>query len=232
MTRAEFKARVARKIGLTLDGGDEETFLNNTFPDAIVEVLLETHCYVELGDMTLTANQAEYRMDSNILALEDARETSSGQGYASYPQVVSLQEILSLQTLSQSGSPVQKIAMQGSLLVVWPTPSLADVIRFVYVPRPTATSSDTHDSSNTTYGGIPTEYDRALEYYGLWQASEYDEKKLAEGPKDYAQQFHDECQKVKERMRRRQGRRLRPARIGYPGTQLRSPSRNDVYPQR
>lgn len=226
MTRGQFKERVSRKFGVSTDSGsDEEKFLHDVFYDAIVEVLLETHCYVDYGDMTLTIGQAEYRIDTNILALEDHRETSQGQGYGAFPEVVTFSELLQLQAATQTGSPVQKIALQGDLMFVWPTPTAADVFRFIYVPRPTKMSADTEDSSTPTFGGIPSEYDRALEYYGNWQAAEYDDKgggfyrghAFAPGSV-YKDLFDEECKEIRQKIRRKGQRGLKPARVGYPGS--------------
>jgi hypothetical protein len=136
MTRGSFKKRVSRKTGIDLDVSDEVTFLEDAFYDGIIDFLLNTHCYIDIGDMTLTSGVAEYRTDDAILAAVNHRETSQGQAYGLFPEIVSMAEVMRLQASTQSGSPVQKVAIEGNLMVVWPTPSSADVIRWLYVPVP------------------------------------------------------------------------------------------------
>jgi hypothetical protein len=238
LTRGSFKKRVSRKTGIDLDVADEVTFLEDAFYDGIIDFLLNTHCYIDIGDMTLTSGVAEYRTDDSILAAINHRETSQGQMYGLFPEVTSMAEVMRLQASTQSGSPVQKVAIEGNLMVVWPTPSSADVIRWLYVPRPAKMTDDTQDSSVAAWGGIPAEYDQALEYWGLWQAAEYNDKETGSrgrgsttpgsGYRDY---YDAMVARARKNSRRRGQRGLNPPQIGYPGSRKSGPIRNDTFPE-
>lgn len=229
MNRGQLVARVARKTGLsTTEGSDDDNFLDDLANAAVVEVLLATHCYLDIGEMTLTSGQAEYRLDSNILAIDDGRG-STPAGVGNY-EVIPLEEMIRLQSSGYVSQTWKKmISFDGDLMIVSPTPGSSEVLRFYYVPRPTAMTDDAHDPSTSTYGGIPSQYHRALEYYMLWQVAEDVEKRTPLGPNDYFQIFQGECKLIRQRKRQMQGRRLGPAQVGYPSSR-RYPLRNDVYP--
>jgi hypothetical protein len=230
VNRGQLVARVARKTGLdTTAGTDDVAFLQDLANAAVVEVLLATHVYLDIGEMNLISGTAEYRLDSNILAIDDGRG-STPAGIGNY-EVIPLEEMIRLQSAgSVSGTWKKMISFDNDLMVVNPTPSASEVLRFYYVPRPTAMTDDTHDPSTSTYGGIASQHHRALEYYMLWQVAEDVEKRTPMGPNDYFQIFQGECKLIRQRKRQMQGRRLGPAQVGYPSAR-RFPLRNDVYPE-
>jgi hypothetical protein len=45
----------------------------------------------------------------------------------------------------------------------------------VNVPAPTVMSSDSHDPSTATYGGVPVDYHDALAYYAEWHLASFDD---------------------------------------------------------
>lgn len=236
MNRGRLVARTAAYLGLGTDVTEELTLLQEWANEGVLEVLLETHCYIQIGDLTLTSGTSEYRQDTSILAIDDGRG-STPSGIGPY-QLVTLADMIQYQSISSVSPTWQKlIAFQGDLMIVHPVPSTGETLRFYYVPRPSAMTDDSHDPSNATYGGIPSEYHRAIEYYMRWQAAEYDDKgggffrghAFAPGS-TYKQSFDEEIKKILKRKRKKEGgRTLRPARVGYPGSQ-RVPLRNDVYP--
>src|SRR3990172_8813998 len=121
--------------------------------------------------MDTTAGTWDYQLDTGILHVKDLwREDAAG---AVFPAVHdSYLEILNLHyaTTAAADSNVIHYAVLGSnMLTLWPTPSAVYTIKLFYVPRPTAMSDGTHDPSNITYGRIPTEFHKAIEYYALWQ---------------------------------------------------------------
>jgi hypothetical protein len=221
---------VARKTGLSTDANtDDLAFLQDLANAAVTEVLLRTHVFIDIGEMTLISGQAEYRLDSNVLAVDDGRG-SSPAGIGNYA-VVSLEEMIRRQSAGYVGPSARQVcAFDGDLLVVSPTPAdNSTVLRFYYVPRPSPMTDDAHDPSTTSFGGIRSEYHRALEYYMLWQAAEDVEKKSPLGPNDYFQIFVGECKLIRDRKWGLQGRKLAPAAVGYPYSR-RLVTRNDVYP--
>lgn len=229
MNRGDLVRRVGEKTGLAYDvSGQEQTMLQDWANEAVVDVLLRTHIYLKIGDLALTSGTAEYRMDSTVLAIDDGRgSTPAGIGHY---LVIGLDEMIQRQSADPATAATRKmIAIEGDLLIVYPTPSSDETLRFYYVPKPTVMSNDSHDPSSSTYGGIPTQYHRAIEYYMLWQASEYDDKQVALKPLDYKQLYMQECSDVRKEKRKNRDRRLTRARIGYPESRTMS-VRNDVYP--
>ncbi len=229
MTRGQLITVVSAKLGLdSTVASDERALTDRWANESVVEVLLRTHCYTEIGDMALTAGVSEYRTDDDVLALQNDRVSSSTRSGTF--EVVTLEEMIARQSanvaLDRSG--VSVVAYEGNLLIVHPTPGAGESIRYFYVPRPTPMTDDAHDPSTATYGGIPTEYHKALEYYMLWQGAEYDDKRAAMGPQDYNSAFEGLCKEYRKRHRQKAQRGLRPSRVGYPGR--RYGRRNDVYP--
>lgn len=232
MNRGALISRVSQKLGIDLTAGtDELALMQGWANEAVVDVLVRTHIYIAIGDLALTSGTAEYRLDSTILAIDDGRgSTPAGIGHY---EVIGLADMIDIQAASlQSASMRKYIAIEGDLLIVSPTPSTGESLRFFYVPRPTAMTSDSHDPSTSTYGGIPSECHRAIEYYMLWQGSEYDDKRTAMTPQDYFKLYLAECQEVVRMRNRKRGRGLLPARVGYPGSRRKAGLRNDAYPPR
>lgn len=229
MNRGQLVARVGRKMGLsTVNGTDDLAFMQDMANDAVIETLLRTHIHIDIGEMDLTSGQAEYRLDDSILAVNDGRG-STPAGIGNY-EVISLEEMIRRQSVGYVTPTWRKvIAFDGDLLIVNPTPSDSEVLRFYYVPRPTPMTADANDPSDTTYGGIPTQHHRALEYYMLWQAAEHQQIAYQGGAPEYFVLYENECKLIVDRKRQMVSRKLAPIQVGYPSAR-RHPLRNDVYP--
>jgi hypothetical protein len=225
MTRGELKTRVARKLSLTLRPGHQDLlFLEETLNQAVVDVLLRTRCYVDIGNQVLTAGEAKYRTNNAILLVLNA-EMVGGRRDLEVVQIDELQD--RARSVTYQDLPYM-IAGQGNLLMVFPPPASGSTIQYTFVPRPSEMTDDAHDPSNATYGGIPEEIHRALEYYTLWQAAEYDEKTSAQNAEYFQTQYERELIMARKHVRGKFGRRMPRVKIGYPGNAYRS--RNDVYP--
>lgn len=227
MTRGRLIARVAAAIGLSVTG-EELTLLQEWADEAVVDVLLRTHCRVELGDITLSAGVGDYRLDTNVLAVEERSITGATYGY----NVVSLGDIYEMR-LRDAAAPVDQIialAVEGDLMLVYPTPTATQTIRYVYVAKPTAMTSDSHDPSTSTYGGIPTEYHDCIETYMLREAAKYDGKTTSPTWAEYDSDYDKKCAYARKETRKKAKRGLLAARVGYPG-RSHVGRRNDVYPR-
>lgn len=226
MTRGRLIARVASAIGLDdTVGAAERTLMEEWAQQAVDDVLQKTHARMELGDLNLLSGISDYRLDATVLAVDDRTVSDD-------IQVVTTDEIYDLRRANASGGSLVRLAVEGDLALVYPTPSADYAIRFMFVKRPTRMSSDAHDPMTETYGGLPSESDAelALEYFMLWRAAEYDDKKTPMGPKEYREAYDGLLGQMRKNKRHKARRGLGPARVGYPGT---TPSfRNDVYPQR
>jgi hypothetical protein len=172
---ADIRNEVSRVIGLdTTAAGADETLVDQWANEAVLDILNETRCYVAAATTLLTANQGDYTLDSTILHVVDAYLTDNSVSYRL--KQVSPQMLLDMRVTSnaQATAPVTHYAVSGSnLLMVYPIPSVADTMTLYYVPRPTAMSTGTNDPSTTTYGGIPSEFHRAIVKYVEAEAADY-----------------------------------------------------------
>lgn len=231
MNRGELVTEVGEKLGFSydVDGSYEQNYLRDLANRAVVDVLLKTHIYIQLGDADLTAGVSEYRLDSNILAIDDGRgSTPAGIGHY---VVVGLDEMIARQSAGIVSPTYRKvIAMEGDLLIVDPVPETDESLRFYYVPKPQDMTNDSDDPAGSVFGGIPTQHHSALTYYMLWQGAEYDDKEAPMKPLEYRAVYRDLCTEIQEARRRLRGRRRPgPPQIGYPDTKRALLGRNDIY---
>jgi hypothetical protein len=206
---------VAMKSGMDpTNVPDERTLLVRWANEGRDEVLLRTHCYVAIGQMTLVVGQSAYRTDSGILAVLGDSLTSQNQLYTL--ELVPLGVVRDMQR-AQSTSPVLSVAIEGDLMVVYPTPTQADVINWDYVPRATDMTADANDPSTAQYGGIPKEFHKVIRRYMEFKAAEYDDKKFADTPESLEQKFLRDVAMARRHIRHKRPRQpMRPV-VGYPG---------------
>jgi hypothetical protein len=226
MTLGDLIFRTAHKSGLSDDNPDEHALMLGWTRDGVLEVLLETHCVVETGTTPLTPGYFLYTIDPQVLVVVLAQTLSGNQLYDL--EIVQLERLRSMQR-AQGTSPTQAIAIEGDRLYVYPTPSVADTITWDFVPRPQQQlTNPADDPSSTAYGRIPPEYHRAIEYYNIWQAAEYDDKKFAQTPEDLEKRFRFECARVRRRRQGKQGRAPFRSMVGYPGRAIQTRNDQDV----
>lgn len=227
MTLADLIRHIGLEFGLDQNAAsDEYNLMVDWANDAVLDVLLSTRCHLSFGDQTLTIGQGDYVQDATILAV-DARTITAN----TFPvQLVTLEDIYAARRGVASSDYVMRLAFEGDLMMVWPTPSTAVTIRYVYVPKPTAMTSGSHDPSNTTYGGVPSWAHTALLSYMRWRAASYDERKVPHTPIDYSSFYQDELKKVRRRLRRIGGRSPLGMDAGYVG-RTSAGTLNDRYPE-
>lgn len=212
--------KIQAKLGLDSTAASaEETQLIAWINEGVVDVLVRARVNVNCADLTLTANTWKYTLPTSALAIQDISYTAAADGSVGTLTRVTPADILRFRTASPAtGSTVKYYALNGSdLLMVYPTPSAADVITIYYTPRPTAlssTSSTAHDPSSETYGGIPTEYHKAIELYALAQAAEYTEHQPSQFGARYQAMYESKLLEIKRAMRHKGGRSLGPATVG------------------
>lgn len=236
MTRGELIFETSRGYGLDDTAGTDELLLQQRWAQrGVVDVLEKTHCFLDIGDMTLTANVSDYRIDSSILAMDNMHVTSGGQ--VTEIEVIDMQDLDEYLASNPVGGPAAYAAIEGTLMRLAPAPTAADVLRYYYVPKPSLMTDDANDPSSATYGGIATEYHDAILYYMEWRAAEYNQqgggfyrgKAYAPGS---AQQglYQGRCAEIRKAHRKKSGRGLHAGRIGYP-TRGNIGHRNDQYPE-
>src|SRR5215831_7637746 len=97
MTRGILLQRIARKTSLDGDAGTEDhDLIAALLNEAVIEVLLRTHIFVQLVDVPLQAGISQYRLDPSILAIDNTRGTTpAGQGT---PEFISTAEMIARQS--------------------------------------------------------------------------------------------------------------------------------------
>ena len=106
--------------------------------------------------------------------------------------------------------PARYYAVQGfNLLQLYPKPGSGETLSIYYVPRPSAMAA-TADSPTD----IPAEWHKTVEFYALWQGSDYrDDQSSAQGSR-YHQDYMQYLKDMKKAMRWMGGKHLAPAMAG------------------
>lgn len=243
MIRGQIVFEVSRSLGLDDTAGtDELTLMQRWVNRGIVDILMKTRCYMDLGTMTLQAGVTDYRIDTNILVVNQITVPDAA-GNTVELDVINMNDILPYLSsqIATTTAPLYA-AVEGTFMRVAPAPSSAAVMTYLYVPKPTeipadgTTGSDSLDPSTATYGGIPTEYHDAIVDFVTWQAAEYDDKgggffrghAFAPGAA-YEALYDKRIDEIKKEHRRKAGRGMHAGRVGYPD-RIRVIRRNDAYP--
>jgi hypothetical protein len=218
-------------MGLDLTVGQlEDGLLNDWAQDAVYDFLIATRAKLGSGQITLSAGVGDYSLATvapNAMGITEATISSGGSQYGL--ERVHMDELLDWRRTSQTLDRVRKYAVEGDLLMLYPTPASADTITYYGPMRPTAFTADNNDFTTATYGGIQPQHDTALLAYIRWRAAIYDERRLPHTPDQYRQFYNLELSKARQRMRRMGGRDPVGLRAGYPAGG--SPgTRNDTYP--
>lgn len=228
MTRGDLIRHVGLELGLDRTASSEEQLLMVDWANkAVQDVLIQTHCRVEIGDISVAANVEDLRLDDEILAL-DERTISANTVKLN---LVSPEEIFDLRRASgiATSPDVTRLSFQGDLLLIWPKPTSAATIRVVFVQKPTPMTNDAHDTAVAPYGSIPAYAEDALLSYMLWRGARYDERRAPHTPNDYKEMYKQDLAEVRRRMRRMGGRTNLQIKVGYPND-VTFPRRNDIYP--
>jgi hypothetical protein len=156
---------IQRELGLdTTASGADEVEIDRRVNEGATDFMLRTGIKVQEGNPTLTADEGDYTLDTDILDIMDVYSTSGSQDYRM--ERISVPELLEMRRgASTMVGPARYYATAGAnLLMVYPTPTGADELTVYFVPRPVtlAVGSDTPSE-------IPAEYHPAVEMYALWR---------------------------------------------------------------
>jgi len=227
VTRGDLIRHCGLELGLDRTASsDEQLLMVDWANDGVVDVLMASRCHLTTGDLPLTIGEGDYQTDATILAVDDRTIEAN-----TFPiQLVSISDIYEARRGNISADYVMKLAFEGDMMMVWPTPSSAVTVRYVYVPKPTAMTADGNDPSTATYGGVPTWGHHAILCYMLWRGARYDGKRAPHTPRDYHDFYQLELHKIKKRLSRIAGRSPLGMTAGYPD-QPSAGRRNDIYPE-
>lgn len=211
-TLTNLRTRVYSRLGLdSTSSGNDETETTAYLNEAIVDILLQTGVYVKSGTTSLSAGTSDYTLDTGIIRIKEGYNTSGGETY-SLTQV-SPADILDMRRGGATGA-ARYFAIDGAnLLMVYPTPTATDTITFYYVPRPTAMSSGSHDSSNATYGGIPDEYAPAIVAYACWKLGDREDDRTSQNGAAYLAEYEGWVRKIRKYVNTKGNVSLPPSRL-------------------
>ncbi len=183
-TLAQFRTAVAGRIGLDNTVAGDQPDIDLWVNQGVTDVMMRTACQLLPGSMGLTVGVNDYTLDPAILKIYDMYLLSSGVPY--WLEFTSVDNILMYRRATVANvSPVQFYAVGGSdLLMVYPTPSLADTLYTYYIPRPATISA-----ASATPTEIPSEFHKAIEYYALAQAADQTDDTTSQGGQTYLQQY-------------------------------------------
>jgi hypothetical protein len=223
-TLAQFRSRVQAKIGLDATAsGTDEVLLDSWINEGVTDFLLQTQCKVISATMTMIVGTSDYTLDTAILVIKDVYITS-GSDLTGLEQWSPYELLARRRANTTQSSPATAYAvMGGNLFLVYPTPSAADVITLYYVPRPVTLSA-----GGDTPSEIPVEFHKAVEYYALAQAADYDDDASSAQGLRYRDLYLSEVGKARKYLNVKGNARLPRAVVGR--RRLVSP-RNDVYPE-
>ncbi|MBA2707090.1 MAG: hypothetical protein H0U59_04715 [Gemmatimonadaceae bacterium] len=192
-TLEQFRRSVGRKTGMGYDSaGTDRDLLDQWLNEGVREVLLRTHCYTTASTVTTTANEWQYDLSSNIMAIVSIwRDGQDAPMVRMQPE-----EIQNYRSSSGSGSITRWATSGTNMLLFWPTPTAEYTINLIYVPRPTELSFDTHDPSSATYGGVPVEFHKAIELWALSNASDHEHEQGTQRGVSYLAQFDEYIKRV------------------------------------
>lgn len=217
-TLSTFLLQISSNLGLDNSGTigssptKDQTLMIGWVNEAIADVVSRTKCNVAVATLTLTAGDYDYTLDTHILALDECFNMDVSQTIYYRLQRVTAEQILNYRVGNQfiNAPPVRWYALSGAnLLMLYPTPLSSDVLTFYYVPRPTALAA-----ASDTNTQIPAEWQKAVEYYGCWQAAKYMNDSSSQMGALFMTLYETELIKLKKAMRSLGGRKLAPAVVG------------------
>ncbi len=220
---------ITNKIGLSSSEGSLVlTWLTQGYRDLISKIPL---FYIQTTTIAITTAADDYQLAATVGAIEEVTVLTS----TVKPTRVSREEIQDLRRYANSGASTGDLyayCIEGNLLSVYPYPTSSYSISITYTAE--ATVSDFAGTENlvTDLKMLPLgPLAKALEYYGLWQAAEYDDKGFSQRASDYMNQYEQFAREARKVVRQRASRHLLGKEAGYPSRRG-FPQRNDVYPSR
>jgi hypothetical protein len=228
MTVNDVATNIVNKIGLSSSEGSSLVLV--WLLAGYRDLCSKLHPFKSKVAIAITSGVDEYQLDVTISAVEDITILNS----LVKPDRVTREEILDLRRYSNSGTTqgdVYCYNLEGNLLMIYPTPTSNSTME-VYgtLEASTAPAFVGTETLSTTLGLIPLgPLQKCLEYYGLWQASEYDDKAITDNSLGYLSQYNAFILEARKALNHRAGRGFTQARVGYP-VKRGFPRRNDVYP--
>lgn len=221
-TLAQYRTRVADKVGLDSTDANDQTRIDDWVNEGYEDFLLRTRCNVRKSTLATIADVEDYELDSDILSVLEFYSADSDGNQRDFDRLTPA-ELIEL----RKGSPASQAhgnfyAVQGlNLLMIYPTPSEAYNLTVYYVRRPSALSATADIPSD-----IPAEFHKALEFWALAEAGDYDDDATSEFGERYRGRYELMVLEARKQQLWRGGRALADAVVKGPRTRLRLDDRS------
>jgi hypothetical protein len=207
-TLTNFRDAVTAYISMGQDA-TKLALMDGWINEGVADVLLRTGCKVAKATMTLTAGTDDYELSTSILQVKTIYASTTSDDLP-FEQVSEVDIVRLRRAAGGSGSASRYYALAGgNLLMIYPTPDAADVLTVYYVPRPA-----TLTAGGDTPSEIPAEYHKAVRFYALGEAADYDDDKSAQEGDRYRALYQMELQKMRKYLSRKGNLRLGRAVVG------------------
>ncbi len=216
MTGQNLLNHVGASIGLDSSGtvsSNEQQFLLDWLNEACQQFLIDTKCKVESQTVNLTIGYNDYELPSDVLMVNQIEVTTpDGQVIPLAP--IDPEEML-WRRRYPGAIPIRYYSMQGAnLLMLYPTPTEADVVTMYYVPVPTVITTSNWTQDIFALSGIPSQFHYIVEHWVSYRAGDYSDDASSQNGMSYYQLYQTEARKARGKIRRIQGRKRPFARAG------------------
>ena len=188
-TLATLRTAIASKVGLDNSTAGDQPLIDTWINDGYNDFLKRTRCTSTSATVALSAGVMEYNFNSisslSIMAVQQLYSTSVSVPY----RLTTPQNIYRLRDPSTgvTSTTAQRFyaTIGEDVLVTWPALTAATesvLLRYVAKPGTLSASAD-------TLSAVPTEWHKAIEYYGLWQGGDYDDDKSSDFGEKYRQLY-------------------------------------------
>lgn len=216
MNLGDFRNSVSQEVGLdNTNGSTEQGIIDRYVNQGVMKLLRDTRCFVDVNDMVLVPGDGDYDLSTSVLEFLELDITPANGGIYPRPQRVGLAEILDRRRLAPLTSigPMVYSWSGANLLSFYPTPTGADTATLYYVPRPATLGSSAgtaDDPSQTAFGGIPSEFHDAIEYYAFFRAASYDDSPSSQ---QYFQLYGQRMREIRRQIERMGGSKQQRMKI-------------------
>lgn len=219
MNLGTLRTRVGQALNVAGGGsvaGTELTLLDGYINEAVEQILLRTKVNKKTATVALTSGQGDYTLDPIMLAFDDMWiAPAGGSTWMPMLEPVDSWDIRSMRNVSPTvATPTKYYAFEGNVIMLYPNPGSGDVLHIVYVPRPTAMSSTSHDPSIAPYGEIPSEFHHLIESYAKWKTADYADDQSSQQGQAYMQLYEQGLAMMKSLLNRKGGIRTGYAKVG------------------
>lgn len=217
MTLGTLRTHVGEKFGMDYaNAGTEQTLLTDWANEGVLQYLADTGLHAVTSTIAVTAGVGDYALPFQTGSIIIHQMWATDVSSLNAPlEPISPNEMIVLRR-SVGSDTVRYYAIQGDLLMLYPTPTANGNIQMIHTPIPTALANAGDDLATLSLGGIPARFQIAVEYWMSWRAGSHTKDSGSGNGQMYLQLYEQQVGKDRGRQRRASGKRLAPAKVGPP----------------